>query len=158
LKDRNMAHPKIGDIVEIATKRGFAYAQFTHKHKMYGALLRLLPGFYDHRPADLARLASSGTKFVTFFPLGAAVNRGIVEVVGNMAVPDEAKPFPLFRAGTPDRDTKKVNTWWLWDGEKAWRVGELTPEQMKLPIRGIWNDTALVERLESDWLPENNSW
>jgi hypothetical protein len=153
-----MAHPKIGDIVEIATKRGLAYAQFTHKHKMYSALLRLLPGFYDQRPADLACLASSGTKFVTFFPLGAAVKRGIVEIVGNTTVPDEAKAFPLFRSGIPDRDTKKVNTWWLWDGEKEWRVGELTPEQMKLPIRGIWNDTVLVERLEADWLPENNSW
>ena len=31
--------------------------------------------------------------------------------------------------------------------------GELTPEQRKLPIRGVWNDTLLVERIEADGYP-----
>ena len=36
-----MARLKIGDIVEIETSKGNVYAQYTHKHKQYGALLRV---------------------------------------------------------------------------------------------------------------------
>jgi hypothetical protein len=73
-----MAQPKIGDIVEIKTARGLAYAQYINKHKMYGALLRLLNGLYERRPSDLGSLASSETRFVTFFPLAAAAKQRIV--------------------------------------------------------------------------------
>ena len=63
--------------------------------------------------------------------------------------------FPLFRAaGIPDSRTWKVDTWWLWDGEKEWRVGAITEEQRKLPIRGIVNHEALVSYIERDWTPE----
>ena len=36
-----MARLKIGDIVEIKTGKGLVYAQYTHKHQQYGALLRV---------------------------------------------------------------------------------------------------------------------
>ena len=42
--------PRIGDVVEISTPRGLAYAQFTHKHDAppkFGALIRVAPGYYD---------------------------------------------------------------------------------------------------------------
>jgi hypothetical protein len=56
------------------------------------------------------------------------------------------------RGGTPDPKTKKVAVWWFWE-EKEWKVGELTSEQRKMPIRGIWNDTMLVHRIEIGWTP-----
>lgn len=34
----------IGDIVEIRTLRGFAYAQYTHEPAEFGSLIRVLPG------------------------------------------------------------------------------------------------------------------
>ena len=42
-----MKRPKIGDIIEIPTRSGFAYAQFTHKHNLYGALLRVYNTIYQ---------------------------------------------------------------------------------------------------------------
>lgn len=149
-----MAKLKIGDVVEIATKNGLRYAQYTHKHKQYGALLRVLEGTYEVRPEIGSDFVKSKSVFVCFFPLNAAVQKGIVSVVCNLDVPVEARPFPVFRAGVVDPATRKVGVWWLWDGEKEWRIGELTPEQRRLSIRGVWNDTFLIERLESGWTPE----
>jgi len=149
----------IGDIVEIPTAKGLRYAQFSHEHAQpprYGALIRVLPRFFQSRPGDFSELVRQPETFVTFFPLQAAVNRKIFAVVGNCPVPDFAKPFPLFRSGVVDPATRKVKVWWLWDGEKEWKVGDITLEQRKLPLRGIWNDTLLIERIESGWTPSND--
>ena len=151
-----MARVKIGDMVEIKTTRGFAYAHYTHKHKQYGALLRVFQGLYDAPPSNLEDVVRQKVAFSCFFPLGAAVHRKIVSVVGNVAVPDEAQKFPTFRTGIVNPSTRKVDVWWLWDGEREWRVGNLTPEQRTFPIRGTWNDTLLIERIESHWTPEKD--
>ncbi|GGY20444.1 hypothetical protein [Paludibacterium paludis] len=151
-----MAKLKIGDIVEIKTGKGLTYAQYTHKHKQYGALLRVFGNFYCARPGDFAELVKNRPAFICFFPLSAAVDQGIVSIVDNVAVQSEAQAFPTFRAGVIDPSTRKVGVWWLWDGEKEWRAGELTAEQRKFPIRGVWNDTLLIERIESGWTPETD--
>ena len=85
------------------------------------------------------------------------MNRAIVSIAGNVGVPDALKPFPIFRDGVADPRTGKVANWWFWDGEKEWRVGDLTHEQRLMPIRGVWNDTLLIERIETGWTPESDS-
>ena len=65
--------------------------------------------------------------------------------------PSENKAFPVFRDGIADPRTEKVAVWWFWDGEKEWRVGKITPEQRKMPIRSLWNCKMLVERIEEGW-------
>jgi hypothetical protein len=75
-----------------------------------------------------------------FYSLGAAVNRKLVEVVGNVPVPDHLKPFPIFRRGNFDPKTKAVARWWLGglENEKSWRVGTFALEQWKLLILSVW--------------------
>jgi hypothetical protein len=91
--------------------------------------------------------------YVTFVFLKLFVSEGLLEVVAHEPVPEEARAFPLFRApGNRDR-TGRVRDWWLWDGEREWRVGELTPEQEELPIREIWTYPALVACIEDGWTP-----
>lgn len=151
---------RVGDLIEIKTSKGLAYALFTHKHEKpphFGAMLRVFDQTFESRPAELVSLTRLPVQFTTFFPLQAAVNQKLVEVVGNFAIPDELKPFPIFRAGVPDPHTKTVANWWLWDGEKEWQVGKLTTNQRKFPIRGVWNDTYLIQRIENGWRPENDS-
>jgi hypothetical protein len=146
-----MAKPIIGDVVEIKTSKGLAYAHYTHQHKQYGALLRVFHGFHETRPVDFMKLVMHVPIFSCFFPLNAAVERKIVSLVSNVTPSVEALTFPTFRAGIIDPATRKVGVWWLWDGEKEWKVGELTSVQRRFPIRGVWNDTLLVERIESGW-------
>ncbi len=147
---------KIGDIIEIKTAKGFAYAQYTHKHKTYGALIRVFDEIYNKRPQFDKNFISQEIRFSTFFPLQVAIKKGIFEIVKNETIRQELITFPVFRAGAIDPATKKVSNWWLWDGEEEWEVGKLSQDQLNLPIRGVWNDTLLIKRLESDWRPETD--
>ena len=150
---------KIGDIIEIPTSKGFAYAQYTHRAKgAGGAIVRILDGVFTVPPKDFTELVNKKHRFVTIFPLGAAVNRQIFKVVGHLEVPEEDRKFPLFRAaGGVEKDGRVLN-WWLWDGEKSWRIDKLTPEQYKLPITWVPNATALIEMIEEEWTPETDKW
>lgn len=147
---------KEGDIIEIPTARGLAYAQYVLKKERWGSLLRVLPGFHPVRPDDFAEVVRRQERFVTFFPLQAAVSRKIFEVVAREEVPEAARSFPLFRAAGFIDPGGKVQDWWLWDGEREWRVGQLTDELRRLPIRGIWNDTHLITRIEEEWTAETD--
>jgi hypothetical protein len=141
--------PKVGDIIEIPLpENGTGYAQYTHKHKQYGALLRVFQ--VREKVDDIAELTNASHQFTTFFPLGAAVNRKIVSIAGNFPVRDEFKSFPTFRAGVANQ-SGVVEVWWLWDGENEERIGRLSPEQMEYPIRGVINDTLLIERIWLGW-------
>jgi hypothetical protein len=150
-----------GDIVEIKTGKGLAYAIYTHRHATppkFGDLIQVFDCLYESRPVDIESIAKNPIRFATFFPVRVALNRGLVERVGTISIPDDLKSFPTFRSGNPDSKTKKVSTWWLRDFErdKTWQVGSLTPEQKKLPILGVWNNSYLIRRIEEGWRPEND--
>jgi hypothetical protein len=152
-----MKRVKFGDIIEIPTNKGLAYAQYTHRDAAFGALVRVLPGFHQERPTEFREIAAGQTRFATFFPLQGMVNKKIVTVVSNEPIPERDRPFPTFRAPMHD-SSGKVSSWWLYDGEREWRIGELTAEQRKLPIRQTVNDTLLVDMIESGWTPETDRW
>jgi hypothetical protein len=147
----------IGDVIEVPTSKGLAYVQYTHEHSshpVFGSLVRVLKGFYKERPSKeaLAELVKQSHRFQTFCPIHHAVSHGNFELVGNFPVPECAREFPIFKstAASPKSDLKKV-IWWLWDGEKEWKVGELSEEEMrKYPIRGVYNNTGLVGAIEKE--------
>lgn len=144
---------RIGDVIEIPTVKGLAYAQLSHNVKQWGSLLRILPGFHAARPEGFSDLVGQQERFVVFFPLQAAVNRKIFEVVGHEEVPKRSRPLPLFReAGFIDREGR-VHDWSLWDGETSRKIGRLDAETRKLPMLEVWNDTLLIQRIEEGWTP-----
>jgi len=152
--------PRIGDVIEIETPKGFAYAHYTHKHDVppnYGALLRVLPGIFPVRPLDFSELVQRHPLFMTFFPLSAACNRRIVRVVASEPIPEDAAQFPTFRDSHRDRTGKRVGPWFLWDGKRERRVESLTPEQLReYPPLGVWNDTLFIQRIVEGWTHEKD--
>src|SRR5580692_11260735 len=107
---------KIGDILEIPTKKGLAYVQFSHYHEPpphFGAIIRVLPGFFQERPRQFQAIADQKELYCTLFPVQAAVNREIFPIVGHAELPLTAKGFPLFRSGNMNPNTGKVEQWWL---------------------------------------------
>jgi hypothetical protein len=151
-----MKKPKLGDILEIPTAKGLAYAQYTHEHSQFGSVLRVFDTLFESRPDNFTSLVTGPVRFSTLFPLRASVRNGIVNIIGHHEIAKGNKRFPTFRDGLPEAGTKKVAVWWFWDGEREWRVGNITAEQRKLPIRSIWNYPMLVQRIEEGWRPETD--
>jgi hypothetical protein len=147
---------QIGDIIEIPTAKGLAYAQYTHQHRTYGGLIRVFDPLFANQPNSFSDLINAPVRFSTFFPVVAAIKNGVFRVVGHESVAPHNQSFPIFRNGVADPKTKKVSVWWFWDGEREWKVGAITPEQREMPIVGVWNDTLLIERIESGWTPTND--
>jgi hypothetical protein len=144
---------KIGTVIEIGTSKGFVYAQYTHRHANYGYLIRVIQGLHESTPTDIDSLAKQPTNFVTFFPLAAAIKRKLFKVIGVRPVPEFAQNFPIFKTGHYDKEKGKITVWFLWDGTNNWRVDKLTEEEKDYPIRGIINDTLLIEYIETEWTP-----
>ena len=148
---------KPGDVFHIKTPKGLAFFQYTYKHDEYGHLIRILPGLFDAIPTAFEELAKIKELYYTFFPLSAAVAKGIVVYVARMTLPDSArKPPTLRRAGARARGGKALNWWILSPGGDEFLVNELNEEQAQYSIAAIWNDTLLVERICSGWLPEQD--
>jgi hypothetical protein len=144
--------PKIGDVVRITSDEGAADAQVTHRHAQYGHLLRVLGPAKPE--ATAAAIAAQPTGFRTFFALGAACAQGLAEVIGPAAIPVEDAVFPLFRC--PMHTPEGISAWWLWDGEREWRIGPLPPEQRHLPLREFASAPLLVHRTLTGWRPETD--
>lgn len=146
----------IGDIIEIATSKGLCYAYYTHEHRTYGSLIRVYPGFYEVRPKDVQSLVCGDPKFICFCSISKSIRDGKFFIVGNAELKGDAKVFPTFRAGMKSPATDKVENWWFWDGNNEWRVGNITNEQRKMPLRGVWNEKLLLLRIVSEWTPQND--
>lgn len=147
---------KPGDVFGISTAKGEAYLQFIIKNKLMGSAMRVLPGTYPEGEPDIVSLVKMETNFWIFFPLAAAIKSKIVRKVGLFDIPPHARQLPLFRSGVVDPQTGRIENWWLWDGENSRMVGSISQEQRKLPIKSIWNDTLLIERIEQGWSPEKD--
>ena len=151
-----MRSPRIGDVIEIPTAKGLAYAQFTHKMPVYGRLIRVVEGIWRTRPQALEEVVNAPTRFFTFFPVAAAVNQEVVSLVGNLPVPPQFADFPLMReSGLEPPGGGKVD-WSLWDGKEKWRIGSLTPEQRMLSIVEVVNGPVLIRWIDTDWHPETD--
>ncbi|HYY16452.1 MAG TPA: hypothetical protein VE965_07385 [Gammaproteobacteria bacterium] len=150
-----MRPPRVGDVIEIPTSKGLAYAQITQKVPKYGPLIHVVEGFWRERPGDLTQIVQAPTRFFTFYPVGTALNRKVVQLAGNIPVPSNRQPFPLLRAAGHilPRSGKVVN-WWLWDGNRKWRIPSLPEEQRRLSIAEVVNHTMLVHWLETGWHPD----
>ena len=149
---------KIGDIIEIKTREGLAYAQFTTVVAPYGALIRVFDEIFQSRPKNLAMLPTLPIRFSNFFPLTSALNQGVVTRVGNEPVPPHLRAQSLFRYGLPDPVSRKVEEWFLWRGDVDYtKVEKLTPELSRLPTTGVWNIDFLVEKIEDNWRPEQDA-
>jgi len=145
---------KFGDVYEINTPKGLAYIQYTYKEDVYGCLIRVLPGIFDTRPLSFSQLSQARELYFVFFPVGAAASKGIIKHVANEPIPQFAQQRPPMRKhGGIDADGKVLN-WWIWDTKEEILVDQLNEEQRCYSIASIWNDTMLIERISSGWMPE----
>jgi hypothetical protein len=144
---------RYGDVAEVSTPRGVGYLQYVGKHPSYGDVIRIVPGLYAVRPADLEKVVQN-VGFVTFYPFSAAVRRGFLEIVANYPIPAGGEaPARVRRAGAMAPNGRVLT--WIINGEQGDYVREkLTPEETHFPIAEIWNHEMLIHQLASEWRPE----
>ena len=157
--------PRIGDVYEFQTPRGLAYIQFTHltpEDKF--PLIRVLPGTFQSRPADISSVVNQQELYFTFYVLPYALRAKQIVLVSNETVPSWAREFPLIRK----RWGAGVN------GRFSWLIGpasvsgtleglgsmlhvrELTAEQRKLSLDQMCSHPALVDKIVRGWTPERD--
>lgn len=145
---------KIGDVIQILTSQGIAYAQFTHKHREFGSLLSVFEGFYPEVPTDFNSVVKSALQFQAFFPLQAAINGGLLSIVVNVPVASCNSKFPMFRTCVIGKHGER-GPWWLWDGENENMLErELSDMERKYSLRDLISAPLLVERIEKGYRPE----
>src|SRR5688500_124431 len=101
-----MLKPQFGAMIEIPNKLGLAYAQYTHQHPQFGGLIRVFDRIFNERPNEFKSVAESPVRFSIFFPVAAALKKGIFKVVEHAPLTADNKRFPLFRDGMADPKTK----------------------------------------------------
>ncbi|MEN3801220.1 hypothetical protein ABDZ32_11620 [Aeromonas veronii] len=144
---------KLGDVLQVLTSKGVAYAQVTHKDPEFGFLIRFFSGLYDSVPADFSTVVNASVQFSAFFVVQSAVNQGLLSVAANTLIPDRLKAFPIFRS----RNGGPGGSIWLWSGGEAVRLDRsLTPEEQTYPTEGIISAPLLVERIENNYRPETH--
>jgi hypothetical protein len=156
---------RVGDVFEIDTPAGLAYAQYTHDAGHLGQLVRVLPGIYSSRP-DLVLLAKERELYFVFYTLEYALRAKQVKVVSNHAIPDWAKEPPLMRkaGGLGNAEGRRLN-WTIGpalklstmeDLQQALKVRGLSPEQAKLSIAAVWPHPVMVKNIARNWAPERD--
>lgn len=161
-KKRSFTRLVLGDVVEIPVSGGFAYAQYVNRHTKgfaYGDLGRILPGVFKSQlsQADtIEKLVSDPNGYFCFFPIGIAVKRGWVRIIGNLVIPKEYRKIPMFKAYV-DNGRTMTRHWYIWDGKssKSVPVPKLTKEQRKYPMESWVSFDIVVHRIETGWHPED---
>lgn len=146
-----------GDIFQLKTTKGFAYIQYVREYDKppyYGHLIRLLDGVYENIP-DLQQITNKKEQFYIFIPLKFRQQQSFLESVGNYSIPRDFKIFPDFRvAGPPDRTTRIVSNWSLWQNGQETDIGKLPKKYYNLPTLGVWNIQGLITAIELGYLPK----
>lgn len=128
----------------------FGYVQFLGEHREYGDAILVSPVLYDRQAHFATGFFSSG--YVTFYPAAVSVSNKLVEVVAQSSPPSLPKRF---RRPKAERDGA-VESWVIEGGWRDVVRQNLTDEERKLPIAGVWNHEFLRAQIAKGWTPETD--
>lgn len=150
VKLRQPPRPKClpGEVLEIQTERGLAYAQYTHQVAGYGELITAFEGFHATRP-DPLRATSSPVQFQLITLVDHAVRRRFMTPIGAAPIPPSVRAFPVFRHRPPWSDR-----WAFWDGKREWQAAwdELDDAELRdLPDLTIYPPAGVAPKIARGW-------
>jgi hypothetical protein len=147
-----------GDVFELQVAEGYVYLQAIGKHPSLGWWAARVSGRTFPRAIEDPDVAMrEEERYVVLTCLAVCERDGRIRFVGTAKVPSKyATEFPTFRANAGFlRDGRhQPDLWWLDDGKSVWRVGTLTAEQQKFPVRTMIPTLALRKFIDRSWDPE----
>ena len=147
--------PRIGDLVEIPVGSRRAYAQYAIEHRerpRFGSLLRVLAGLHADPLTEFSQALAGPETFYAFVPLRAAVANAGFRIVDRLPLRSEWVTMPPFRtrAFVPG----EAPGWKVWIGDESPLSSVANSELQRLPVLSTWSPQFLIDRLASDWRPE----
>jgi hypothetical protein len=139
-----------GEILEVPVGKRFGYVQFLGEHREYGDAILVSPVLHDRQAHFATGFFSTG--YVTFYPAALSVSSKLVEVVAQSSPPSLPKRF---RRPKVEREGA-VESWVIEGGWRDVVRQNLTDEERKLPIAGVWNHQFLREQIAKGWTPETD--
>ncbi|MBL8695793.1 MAG: hypothetical protein JNJ88_16995 [Planctomycetes bacterium] len=142
-----------GDVLEIRTAKGFAYAVISHIHPAHGALLRVLRGFRRDRPATWDWVALAPLQLSVFcYPTAVFAGNEIV-VAHRGAVPASLSAWPQFKAVKPGATGAAAGVAAVVDleEEKSIPGAEAGPDAMSLPTLETTDPALIVAYVEEEF-------
>jgi Domain of unknown function (DUF4259) len=151
---------KLGDIVEIYTSRGLAFAQYVNRHTKlpnYGTLMRILPGIFPERPLDFEPTVNAEGSYCCFWQISSDLAGGKIQIVANVAIPKQHRKMPLFKWGMLTLRTGGVSDWEIWNPKvrKLRPIAQLSEEQKDFPILDFVSLEDVTMRIENGWHPRD---
>jgi hypothetical protein len=136
-------------VLEIPTSAGYRYAQYTHRHKRYGCLLRVFEFVSLVPAASFDFVAETISTFPIFSFVSEAVKAGKFRIVAHAPISRAHSVFPVFRCAVVGLQPDRVLSWILWDGDREWQVSQLSEQDARLPVLIHADPAGIVEILES---------
>jgi hypothetical protein len=140
-----------GEILEVPVGNRFGYVQFLGDHPEYGDAILVSPKLHDRVARFATGFFSSG--YVTFYPAAVSVSNKLVEVVAQSSPPRLPKRFRRPRSEVDGA----VESWVIEGGWRDVVRQNLSDEERKLPIAGVWNHEFLRSQIANGWTPQTDS-
>jgi hypothetical protein len=140
-----------GEILEVPVGKRFGYVQFLGVHRDYGDAILVNPELHDRQARFASGFFSGG--YVTFYSACDAVTQKRVEVVAQSSPPSLPKRFRRPRA----EHDGAVESWVIEGGWRDVVRQNLTDEERKLPIAGVWSHEFLRTQIANGWTPQTDS-
>jgi hypothetical protein len=144
----------IGDVLEIAFPRGFAYIAYAGRHDSLGDAVWVVPRVYA-TPTRAWESVFGDKGYFAFYPAHAAVRHKLVKKVDYST--HAIRLLPSQRRSITSKDENgKAASWLITEGNVRTprRDEDLSEDERMLPIASIWNHEYLLDAIAEEWMPQ----
>lgn len=145
---------QIGDIFRIKTNKGYGFIQYVESSETFGEYIRILAPLKEEKKITQSEI-NQMERWCIYFPLKIAYRRKIVDLIGNYELPSTYVAQENTRI---EHNIRGEHLGWRIVNRKTLAAEfkkKLDAKDLKLSPNGIFNDTLIIEYLESDWKLEN---
>lgn len=141
---------KIGDVLAVELKDGFAYIQFVGKQPERGDILRAFPTIFRKPLTEISSLQEQCEAHCFLSRASILLEDPRFTWSGTLRAPEQYSNGVSFRTAIDDGD------WYVNTSTKTLHVGALTPELARLPLDALYPARSVVQWFEIGWLPEQD--
>jgi len=145
---------QVGDIFSIKTNNGYGFIQYVESSETFGEYVRILAPLKGEKNITQAEI-NQMERWNIYFPLKIAHRRKIIEFIGEYKLPSNYVAHENTRI---EHNIRGEHLGWRIVNRKTLAAEfkeKLDAKDLKLSPHGTFNDTLIIEYLESNWELKN---